>query len=137
MGLWFHWWILQKSLLFRPNKKCINSSFGYSISWWSSLLVKWQKKKIKTKNFNLTFFFFFLNRESFIPKEEIKQNENFILAITPRGSHIDFFTGYRAVRWVYWPCMEFLDYIDKKVDDRKMEFEDWVIDFKKKSLLKK
>ena len=62
-------------------------------------------------------------REDFIPKEQIKKNSNFILAVTPRGGHIDFFSGHKAVRWVYWPCMEFLDHIDKKEDEKRMEFE--------------
>ena len=56
-----------------------------------------------------------------IPKEEIKQNPNFILVLTERGGHIEFFTGYKAVRWVFWPCMEYLDCIDKREDQKEME----------------
>lgn len=41
------------------------------------------------------------------------KNENIILVTTEKGGHIDYFSGYKTKRWVYWPAMEYLNYVDK------------------------
>lgn len=52
-------------------------------------------------------------RADMLPKEELSKNPNLILAMTQRGGHIEWFTGFRASRWIRKPVVEYLDCIDK------------------------
>lgn len=38
-----------------------------------------------------------------------------ILVTSEKGGHIDYFTGFKAIRWVYWPAMEYLNYVDTNI----------------------
>eukprot|EP01017_Pseudomicrothorax_dubius_P011314 TRINITY_DN14204_c0_g1_i2.p1 TRINITY_DN14204_c0_g1~~TRINITY_DN14204_c0_g1_i2.p1 ORF type:complete len:398 (+),score=70.10 TRINITY_DN14204_c0_g1_i2:60-1196(+) len=48
-----------------------------------------------------------------IPKEEFYKNENLILVLTSKGGHIDWFTGRKPRRWIYWPTVDYLNYVAK------------------------
>eukprot|EP01016_Furgasonia_blochmanni_P049343 TRINITY_DN7480_c0_g1_i6.p1 TRINITY_DN7480_c0_g1~~TRINITY_DN7480_c0_g1_i6.p1 ORF type:complete len:433 (+),score=45.44 TRINITY_DN7480_c0_g1_i6:69-1367(+) len=58
--------------------------------------------------------------EDCLPYDEIKHNENIILAMTDRGGHVGWFEGVIPRRWFPTPVMEFFDAIweeqSQKVD---------------------
>ena len=39
-----------------------------------------------------------ISRPEFIPRETIKRKPNFLLAVTPKGGHVEFFVGSKATR---------------------------------------
>ncbi|CAD8049055.1 unnamed protein product [Paramecium primaurelia] len=51
-------------------------------------------------------------QQTLIPKDEILNNKNIILALTKKGGHIEWFTGFKAVRWINKPVIEFLNCLD-------------------------
>ena len=52
-----------------------------------------------------------------IPYDEINKNENCMMIVTPKGGHIEWFTGTQPERWAYKPTLEFLSYQAKKFGD--------------------
>jgi len=49
-----------------------------------------------------------VSREENIPKALIKERENFMLVMTPKGGHLEYFVTRNAVRWCNFTAAHYL-----------------------------
>lgn len=47
----------------------------------------------------------------FIPYDGILGKDNFMLAVTPSGGHLEYFTGLKPTRWYTTVALDYIEYL--------------------------